>query len=154
MGDPLSLFVSCAAVAKVCTELYHVVTTTRSQHASVKLLRKEVKTLLQTVEKMQGLEDESLSKAMEATQASHWKDVKQVLADCHITVFKLNRLIASPNESKNVLARTWKAGTEVAKTKWNYSAIELLQKELRLHRDSLNLSMHVIQLYYLSRCTS
>ena len=150
MADPLSLFASCAAVVTVCSELYKAVTTTRDQHATVKLLREEVKTLLQTVAKMQALEDESLSKAMDATQVSHWEDIKQVLADCHTTVTKLNRLIISPSESRHRLARVWKIGADVAKAKWNYSGIELLQKQLRLHRDSLNLSMHVIQLYNFS----
>jgi Tetratricopeptide repeat len=152
MADPLTLFGCCAALVKVCKELYKAVITTRNQYGTVKLLQKEVKMLIQTVEKMQGFEDESLSKAMEATQATHWKDVKQVLADCQTTVTKLKRLIASPNESRSVLRRTLRVGADVAKAKWNNSTIELLQKELRLHRDSLNLSMHVIQLYYFKPC--
>ena len=62
----------------------------------------EVKILIQVVEKLRDFEEDSLCKAMEATDTRHWNDAKQVLEDCHITVIKLNHLIASPNESRNV----------------------------------------------------
>ena len=147
MTDPATIFGACAALVKLGRALYNVVITTRNQHGTVKLLRQELKILLKTVEKLQSIEDESLTKAMEATQTSHWKDVKQVLVDCQITITKLSHLVARPDHSKAVLSRTFTIGKDMAKAKWNYSKIELLQKELRLHRDSLNLSMHVIQLY-------
>lgn len=148
MIDPITLFEACRDLTSVLQSLYNEIRNTGGQNPTIQVLRKEVKLLLRTVEKMQALEDESLAKAMEATEFSHWKDVKTVLSDCRGTILKLCQLIASPEESRNVLIRGIKFGMDLAKAKWNYPAIDLLQKELRSHRDSLNLSMQVILLYY------
>ena len=147
MAESQSLFASCAGLVKASRALYKAVTTTQEQHASIQLLRMEVKILIQVVEKLRDFEDDSLCKAMEATDTRHWKDAKQVLEDCHITVIKLNHLIASPNESRNVLSRAWRSSNETTKSKWNFPAIDLLKKELRLQRDSIHLSTNVIHLY-------
>lgn len=146
MSEPLSLFASCAELLKVAKALHKVVRTTQEQHATVQLLRIDAKMLIQTVEKLQSFEDESLCKAMEATETIHWRDVKQVLADCQTTVNKLNRFMTShdSNQSRSVLSRTLKLGNDTSK---DFSAITLLRKELRLQRDSLDLSMNIIQLY-------
>ena len=147
MAEAVGLFASCVTIVNVCNSLYEAVKRTREQHATIQLLRKEVKALVKIVEKIQSFGDEWMLKGMEATQSNHWKDVKQVLEDCHTTAKNLNRLIATPNTSRNALSRAWHAGKDTAKTKWNYAAISLLQRELRMHRDTLSISMQVIQLY-------
>ena len=96
MIDPISLFEACRDVVSVLQSLYNEIQNTGGQNSTILVLRKEIKLLLGTVEKMQALEDESLAKAMEATEFSHWKDAKTVLLDCRGTILKLYQLIASP----------------------------------------------------------
>src|SRR5271169_5831047 len=105
MADPQSLFASCAGLGKVCRALHKTVRTAQEQHVTIQLLRIEVKRVIETVEKLKGFEDESLCKTMQATETRHWRDATQVIDDCQTTVIRLNRLIANPNESRNVLGR-------------------------------------------------
>lgn len=148
MAEALSIVAACVALGKGCYGLYDLVQSIRDQHASIPVLRQEIKALKETVKKLEeDLQDESLFRAIQVTQDRHWPDVRQVLEDCKSTVEKLNSLLAKQGKSQNAIGRLAKVTKDITKTTWNYSKIEEYRKELRSFRTSLNLSLRVIMLY-------
>jgi hypothetical protein len=148
MVEPASIISACVALGKGCHVLYEIISKRRDQNASIPGLRKEIRTLQAIVKRLEeDLKDDFLSVGIKATHHSHWSDVRRVLDDCKETVAKLNRLLAKPGPSQNVLIRVAKATENVARAQFNYSTIEQCRKELSSSRASLNLSIHVIMLY-------